>query len=261
VIDIHCHILPGLDDGAADVETALAMARLAARGGIEAVVATPHAFDGKYETSRRLAEAALARLRAAIAEAGIELALYLGSDCHLDERIFDPARREDVLTIAGSRYLLVEFPHALVPPRVEETFFRLHGMGISPVLTHPERNAELQRPDGIARIEAWVAGGLFVQVTGESLTGGFGRRSAAVAQALVRRGLCHFVATDGHSSGWRPPILSAARAEVERLAGPRAAELLFEENPARALGDTSIGAPPRVEEVTGWRAREILFRS
>jgi protein-tyrosine phosphatase len=248
VIDLHCHILPGLDDGPPDLEGALAMARLAAADGVTAVVATPHVFDGRYETTRAAAEAALARLRAAIAAERISLEVHLGSDCRLDERLFDPARRADVLTIAGGRYLLIEFPHEMVPPCIEASFFRLRAAGIEPVLTHPERNRELQGRGGIARLEAWVAAGLPLQVTGESLTGGFGREAGALGAALVRRGLCHVVASDGHSAAWRPPVLAAARAAVERLAGAAEARRLFEENPRRALASAPLaGAAPACE--------------
>jgi protein-tyrosine phosphatase len=251
-------VLPGLDDGPKDLEGALAMARRAAADGIEAVVATPHRFDGTYETTRAASEAALARLRAAIAAEGIGLDVRLGAECRLDERIFDPARRGEATTLAGGRYLLIELPHEIVPPRMEETLFRLRTHGVAPVLAHPERNAELQVRSGLARLEAWVAAGLLLQLTGESVTGGFGGAAARLAAELLRRGLCHFVASDGHSAGRRPPVLSAARAEVERLAGAGVARRLFEENPARALRDAPIAAAPEPERAPS-RARKFLF--
>lgn len=248
MIDIHCHMLPGLDDGPSGIADALAMARLAVEDGVTTVVATPHAFDGWYETARAAAEAAFGALRAAIAAEGIALDLRLGAECHLDERIFDAARRGDLLTVESGRYILLELPHEFVPPRLEESLFRLRALGLTPILAHPERNAELAAPGGIERVARWVAEGLLVQVTGASLTGEFGRRVKAAATALVERKLCHFVASDGHSATWRPPVLSAAWDEVEGLAGAEVALRLFVENPARALASEpieAVAAPPR----------------
>lgn len=245
MIDIHCHILPELDDGAEDLEAALAMARIAVRDGVREIVATPHVFDGRYEVARAAAEEKIAVLRAALERESIPLGLHLGSDCHLDERIFDPAHAASAIGIAGGKYILVELPHEIVPPRVEDAFFRLRAAGRVPILTHPERNAELERPRGIERIEAWVASGLLVQVTAASLEGEWGPAARAAAETLVERGLCHFVATDAHAPDWRPPRLSGGRAAVERLAGPEVAQRLVEENPRRAIRGERIEAAGR----------------
>src|SRR5262249_19675880 len=132
-------------------------------------------------------------------------------------------------------YLLVELPHEIVPPRVEETLFRLRAKGLAPILTHPERNGELLTKGGVDRIAQWVERGLLVQVTGESLTGGFGPRPRDMGVELVRRGLCHFVATDAHSATWRRPALGAAREVVERIARQDLADRLLSLNPGRVV--------------------------
>jgi len=235
LIDLHCHILPGLDDGAPDLAASLAMARVALADGISQVVATPHVFDGVYETTRADAQAALARLRSALAEASLPLTVHLGAECRLDPRLLDSGCAWRSLALAGGRYVLVELPHATVPPGVEGAFFRLRARGIVPLLAHPERNAELRRGQ-LDRIASWVAGGVRLQVTAGSLTGGFGRRTRAFARKLVVRGLCHVVASDAHASTGRLPQLSAARAEVVALVGEAAATAVVSTYPRRILG-------------------------
>ena len=146
------------------------------------------------------------------------------------------------------------------PPRVEESLFALRVRGIEPILTHPERNAELAAPAGVERLAGWVARGLLVQVTGDSLTGAWGRRAETAALELLRRGLCHFVASDAHSSAWRPPLLRPARAVVERLAGQDAGRLLFEENPGRAVRGERIAAQPSMESMKQMTGKRFSFQ-
>jgi protein-tyrosine phosphatase len=240
VIDLHCHILPGLDDGSRDLPMSLAMARQASADGVREIVCTPHVFDGKFEVPRARAEAALVELQRALDAEAIPLRLHLGSDCHLDPRIFDPPAEQQAITVAGTKYLLIEMPHELVPPQFEETVFKLRTRGIVPILTHPERNGEVQQKGGLERLTVWVEQGMLVQITGESLTGGFGKQAHTLGWELVRRGLCHFVASDAHSDTWRHPMQAAARDEVMRAVGAELASILFTENPERIVRNESV---------------------
>jgi len=249
VIDLHCHILPGLDDGAPDLAAALAMARMQVADGVTDVVATPHMFDGTYEASREAAEGALRDLREALLREGIPLRVHPGSDCHLDPRVLDTAERNNVISVDNGPYLMIEFPHEMVPPRIDESLFRLRALGLRPVLTHPERNRELQAAGASDRIAAWrTAHGLLTQVTASSLTGAWGKRAQAAGQDLLRRGLCDVIATDAHRPDWRPPCLSAGRDAAAAIVGDDAARRMVLDVPGKVLRgevvDTQITPTP-----------------
>src|SRR6185312_1248210 len=139
MIDLHCHILPGIDDGAPDLATSLAMARLAVADGITVTACTPHILPGVYNNSGAMIGAAVARLRVALAEAEIPLRLVAGADVHVAPDLVAQLGAGSALTINGSRYLLLEPPHHVLPPRLEDHIFHLQTAGYVPILTHPER--------------------------------------------------------------------------------------------------------------------------
>src|SRR5690606_18013463 len=139
MLDLHCHLLPGIDDGAVDLDMALEMARMAAADGIRTVACTPHIFPGMYETTADGIRAAIASLQAELDARDIALTLVEGADVHLDPDLAAGIRGGRIPTIAGSHYLLLEPPHHVAPPRFEEAMFELMTIGIVPVITHPER--------------------------------------------------------------------------------------------------------------------------
>jgi protein-tyrosine phosphatase len=238
LIDIHSHVLHGLDDGARTLEDSLAMLRMAQEHGTTAIVATPHAnLQYRYDPeliSQRIEEASQAL--------GGTLEIHRGCDFHLSyDNIQDAIAHPRKYTIHGGPYLLVEFSDLLIFKNTAEIFARLQEAGMIPILTHPERNALLrQRLDEIA---SWVASGALNQVTGQSLSGGFGRRAAEFAKLLLDRGLVHFLASDGHDCEHRPPRLDLAYTWVERHYGESKADALCRRNPAAVLAGRPLELP------------------
>lgn len=230
MIDIHSHVLFGLDDGARTLEDSLAMIRMATEHGTTGLVATPHA-NLEYRFDPELISVRLAQVRAAC---GGALRLYTGCDFHLSyENIQDAIEHPRKYTLNQQTYLLVEFSELLIFRNTEDIFARLGEAGMIPVITHPERNGLLrQRVEEIAR---WVAQGARVQLTAQSLTGGFGRHAQDFSRELLDRRLAHVVASDAHDCERRPPVLDQARAWLRKHYGEALAETLCVSNPHAAL--------------------------
>jgi protein-tyrosine phosphatase len=241
LIDIHSHVLPGIDDGAPTIEVSREMLRLAASHGTTDIVATPHA-NLEYSFDPRRNEA----LRAEIEAAGpLGVRMHLGCDFHLSfENIEDALRHPRKYTIAQGQYLLVEFSDLIIFKTTGEIFGSLLGAGMIPVITHPERNLLLQQR--IGELRDWVGMGCGVQVTGQSLLGDFGSKARGFAETLMDSGLVHVIASDAHDPKHRPPIMDRARDHVEAQWGERAAAVLFHENPMAVLTSASwVGVPEK----------------
>lgn len=239
MIDLHSHILPGLDDGAPTLDRAVEMARAAAGAGVTVVAGTPHVRHD-YPTTPGAMEAALAELRDAVAAAGLPLEIRGGGE--LDLEWLAAAQIDDVrrFGLAGNPgYALVETPYTGWPLRIGEDLFRLRAAGITPVLGHPERNPEVQdRPE---RLRDLVESGALVQLTAASLDGRFGTRTAAAALELVRSGLAHLIASDAHSATMRGFDLASA---VARLDEPELGRWLVEDVPAAIVAGAPLPARP-----------------
>ena len=230
MIDIHCHILPEVDDGPKSWDVSEEMCRMAAADGIEHMVATPHA-NHRYVYDREFLSETLQRLQQRI---GHSPRLSLGCDFHLSyENLQDVMVTPERYVIASSRYLLVELSNYSIPVQIAETFQKLLGIGITPILTHPERNPILQRAP--QQILQWVEVGCAVQVTASALTGAWGEMAWQIAQWLLKRDAVHFLATDAHDTKRRPPVLSDGRDEVAELCGADVARALVEENPGAVV--------------------------
>jgi protein-tyrosine phosphatase len=227
MVDIHCHLLPQVDDGAESWEMSEEMCRMAAEDGISHIVATPHAnYEYAYDRERH-AES----VRELSARVGTVPQISLGCDFHFSydnvvAALADPGR----YTIGTTSYLLVELSDYSIPPSILGNLQQLMGAGLRPVITHPERNPLLQRrPE---QVREWVRQGALVQVTANSLTGFWGRSAQKVAGWLLEHDAVHVVATDAHDPIQRPPLLSAARRFLEDCCGPEIATALVEANPA-----------------------------
>lgn len=231
-VDIHCHILPGLDDGPADWEQALGMARMAVQDGVAWVVATPHQ-RGRYERNTRpVIERQRDELVRCLREANITLEVFCGADVRIDEGIVRAVADREVMTIAGGRYILLELPHDVYFP-LDSILREFRQLGVTGILTHPERNAALLRhPEKVGEIIQ--AGGL-IQITAGSLLGAFGSAVRQFAEELLFAGRVHVVASDGHNVRGRPPGLGEAFRQIARLLGRDAADLLCRRNPARIV--------------------------
>jgi protein-tyrosine phosphatase len=226
VIDIHCHILPEVDDGPKSWETAEAMCKMAAQDGITHMVATPHSNDRYFYDREYLADL----LRQLQQRIGASPQLSLGCDFHLSyENMQSALEAPEKFSIGTSHYLLVEFSNFSIPPQLDDWLALMVSREVTPIITHPERNPILQQSE--QRVLQWVELGCAVQVTASALTGAWGDRSREVALALLKNKAVHFLATDAHDLKRRPPVLSEARRFVTKNFGEDAARLLVEENP------------------------------
>ncbi|MBZ5602707.1 MAG: exopolysaccharide biosynthesis protein [Acidobacteriia bacterium] len=240
MIDIHSHVLYGLDDGARTFDDSVAMLRVAEENGTTDLVATPHAnLEYRYD-------AALIRQRLGELAARTKIRLYSGCDFHLSyDNIQDAIEHPQKYTINQKCYLLVEFSDLLIFRNTPEIFGRLQDAGMIPVITHPERNGLLRQR--IENMQAWIEAGARVQVTGQSFTGRFGSRAREFSETLLDRGLVHFVASDAHDCERRPPKLNEAHAWLAKRCGASVADLLCIENPRAALMGEPVTAPPAAE--------------
>ncbi len=233
MIDLHCHILPGIDDGAPDLATSLEMARASVADGVTVLACTPHILPGLYHNAGpQIREATLA-LQQALAQEAIPLRLVTGADVHMVPDLVAGLRAGRLLSLADSRYVLVEPPHHVAPVRMEQFFFDLVVAGHVPILTHPERLSwvEAQYP----AIQRLIRGGVWMQITAGSLTGAFGRSAQYWANRMLDEGCVHILATDAHDTRRRPPNLSAGRDLAAKRVGAREAEHLVVTRPMGIL--------------------------
>jgi protein-tyrosine phosphatase len=237
VIDIHSHIVWGLDDGPASAEESIAMLDSARASGTTDIVATPHSSP-QYAYQSDLLQQRIAELAD---RTDHRPEIHRGCEFHLSfDNLEDLLRLPERYTINGKQYLLVEFASAQIGKHGDKVLERLLQAGITPIVSHPERNAVLRR--SLDRVEGWVELGCLMQVTALSITGGFGHSARSASTRLLERGLVHVVASDAHDVAYRPPGLDAAYAVVQARYGADAAEILFRDNPRAIIqGDRLPG--------------------
>jgi len=254
VIDLHCHILPGIDDGSRNLDMSLEMARMAVDDGITMTACTPHIYPGLYMNDTAGITAARDVLQREFDERGIPLKLTIGADVHLVPGLLDGLRAGTVPTLHGTRYLLLEPSHHVAPPHFEESVFRLVAEGYVPVITHPERLTWVE--DHYPVFERLVRQGAWMQLTAASLTGVFGARAKYWSERFLGDGMTHILATDAHSNGRRSPRMSQAREIAERMLGPEEAELLVRGRQERILRNEPPSSVPPLPDVEprreGW---------
>ncbi len=242
MIDIHTHVLPEIDDGASSLDEAVSMCRAAATDGCTAVVATPHqrheawwnADLGRLESLRRRVQAAV----------GPELRVLPGAEIRVGDGLLSALDRwptAEVLSLAGSRYLLIEFSRHQPDPDPAGLVHELVVGGWRPILAHPEEMHWLA--EDLGTLHRLVALGATLQLTAASVTGRYGRKTQDRAHRLLDEGLVHFVASDTHDTSTRPPGLSEASSEIARRWGDAVARLLTVTNPRAVLGNQPL-APP-----------------
>jgi protein-tyrosine phosphatase len=237
VIDIHCHVLPDVDDGPQSWETAEAMCRMAREDGIEHIVATPHSND-RYFYDREYLAGVLEELRRRV---GPRPKLSLGCDFHLSyDNMQSALRTPEKYCIGNSHYLLVEFSNFSISRQIDDWFTQIHGQGITPIITHPERNPILQQTP--ERVLEWMELGCTVQITASVFTGSWGARAREIANWLLEQKAVHFMCTDAHNTHRRIPILSEARKVVAKEFGAKLASALVEDNPAAVVHDRPLVA-------------------
>jgi len=236
VIDLHCHLLPGIDDGPETLEEALEMARIAVANGIEAAHVTPHLHVGRWDNDLAKISTAVEAYRAELAKAKIPLALGFAAEVRLDYEILplvEAGRVPFLGTLEGCRIMLLEFPHSHVPVGADKFVAWLLARNIRPLIAHPERNKDLMREP--ARIEPFLAAGCLLQVTADAISGDFGPLCAQRAKEFLERGWVSVIASDAHDTTERPPRIAPGRDAAAKIVGEEEALRLTKDIPLRIV--------------------------
>lgn len=236
MIDIHCHVLPYLDDGAEDWEAALAMARAASEDGIAQCIATPHWTGTPGETEKVLDRAE--ELRARLTEAGVPLKVHVGNEVVLVPRLVDALKEKRALTLGGSTYVLLETAQLEQGAYTHNALFQLQSNGYRVILAHPERVRSWH--GYLGELRELLQRGCHLQVNAASLVGGFGAPVKKAAEALLRLGWVSLMASDAHSPKSRPHLMRPALKRCAELIGQEQAAALVTRNPARVLCDEEL---------------------
>lgn len=255
MIDLHVHILPGLDDGPIDWAESLRMCRMAGAAGTKTVTAAPHMYNGVHVVSREDILAGVRELRDRLLEENIALDIAPGAEVYVHGELAGLLQEGKVMTLGDKgRYLLLEVPLDIMPRGLDHYLFSIHLAGVVPILAHPERNFDVQsHPEMLAKL---ISSGTLLQLTAGSLFGLFGSRAKKCAMKLLKAGMGHLVASDAHDAGSRAPILDEAYHIVKKTIGTEEADEVFVTRPARILAGESLGrldAPRKVH--SGFRLR------
>jgi len=254
MIDIHNHLIYGVDDGSPDLETSVAMAEVAVAEGVTHLACTPHSSDS-YPYDVRINSERLSQIQERM---GDRIKLLLACDFHMNaDNIHDAIRHPLKYSIDGKGSLLVEFPDMAIPPQLSDALNRLQAAGYTNIITHPERNPVItKRPELLAE---WIRMGCLVQVTASSLYGRFGQSAQAFSNELLDRNWIHFIATDAHNLDGRPPHLKKAFDYIANRAGEETARRLCVVNPRSAIfGEKLIHQP---EPIGVWDGSPLKFHA
>lgn len=251
MIDLHSHILPGIDDGASNIDVALEMARMQVADGVTVQACTPHILPGMYHNTGSGIRRAVVEFQTLLTEHGIPLRLVVGADNHMIPDFVDQLRSGHLLSLADSRYVLVEPPHHVAPPQMEAFFFGLLVAGYVPILTHPERLSWINTHYDV--FERLVLKGVWMQITAGSLTGDFGDGARYWAERMLDEGLVHILATDAHGTKRRAPNLSSGRGFAAERLGVEEAEHLVETRPRAVITNLAPSDVPMPKVLTEMR--------
>ena len=262
MIDLHSHILPGIDDGAPDLDVALDMARAAINDGIQIMACTPHITPGVYNNDADIIEEAAASLRRALEQRNLRLELVVGADVHISPNMGEHLVSGEWPRLAGTQYFLFEPPHHVMPPHLLRIADNLLDEGLVPVLTHPERLSWIDgHYDLIGELREL---GVLLQLTAGSLTGDFGSSVKYWADRMLADGYVDLLATDSHDVRARPPVLSRAREYVAQRFGEDVATGLVLDNPRAILDGDSVtdlfAKRPSPADITPWAAPSLWQR-
>ena len=244
MVDIHCHILPAVDDGAWDLDASVNMARIAEACGVKTIIATPH-FKGTMASLKELPQIMhqFRVLRQAIKEASLELELIPGAEVLCLPQTIELARRDFLPTLGDSRYVLTEFYFDASSLYMDATLEELRRLGYSPVLAHPERYGAVQREPEL--VQRWFEQGIVIQVNKGSVLGAFGQRAEDAAMRLLHRGVVHIIASDAHGPEARTPNLEPVRRWCLNHLGQEYTQILLEDNPSRITAGESMHGTSR----------------
>jgi protein-tyrosine phosphatase len=229
-IDIHCHILPGLDDGPESVEESLEMVKMAVNNGTSHIFCTPHVYPDVYDTNTDSIKRARDDLKNKVSN-GVKL--FFGGDVRIMPDMMERLARQEVPTLNGSPYLLVEFPSQMIPHYTSRLIFNLRQNGLIPIVTHPERSVYFAKD--FTGLKVLRDLGCLFQLTAMSLLKDVAKEVRKNTLAMIENGFADFIASDGHSTGHRAPVLSRAYDEVQHRFGKDLADKIFFKNPQNIL--------------------------
>ncbi|WHX60521.1 tyrosine-protein phosphatase [Peribacillus frigoritolerans] len=242
MIDIHCHILPGVDDGSADMNESMNMARKAVEAGITHIFATPHHLNEKFVNVKSEIIDRAVRLNESLHQNNIPLTIHLGQEVRIHRDIFTSLEKEEILTLDDNgRYLLLELPSGSVPTYTKEVIYELQLKGITPIIVHPERNKELIENHKL--LFELAQEGALTQLTSGSIIGHFGKKVKSFSNKIVEHNLAHFIATDAHNIGSRGFTLQQAYETITKAYSVQRT-FYFKENAEQLLKNQS----PAVEK-------------
>jgi len=233
MIDVHLHILPGVDDGPATLADALSLARSLVQEGVQVAVATPHYNDEYPQLPAREIIERVGDLQRELDRYAIPLRLLAGHEALIQPGVAADVQSGRIATLNGSRYLLLELWNSSWMPETERVIFELRVLGIVPLLAHPERYFAIQQDSN--RLKALIEQGVLAQLTAGSLIGMQGKTARKCAEALLKRGLVHCIASDAHGPGRRPPAILQGMQAAERIVGRVQVGQLIETYPAAML--------------------------
>jgi protein-tyrosine phosphatase len=249
MIDLHTHILPGIDDGSTSLETSLEMARIAVDDGTTVMACTPHIYPGLYMNDSPGIHAHRDNLQKALDLYRIPLKLVVGADAHLVPELLDGLKTGRVPTLNGSRYFLLEPSHHVAPPQFESSVFSLMAAGYTPVLTHPERLVWIEENYDV--FVTLARRGVWMQLTAGALLGKFGKRARYWSDRFLDDGLVHLIASDAHTTNMRNPRMAEAVKRAEAVLGADEARRLVLDRPQAILDDvdpSQVPPPPGLAE-------------
>lgn len=242
MIDLHCHMLPAIDDGAPNIETALKMAQIAVRDGITHTACTPHIYPGLFDNTDSSIKKAVEVFQAALEQAGIPLKVTSGADVQIIPELVEGLNNKRIATLHDSRYFLFEPPHHISSPNLLDLIHDVLASGYIPVITHPERLGYIEQDYDIF-VEA-AQKGAWIQLTAGSVSGRFGRKIKKISERFLNDGITHLLATDAHNLLNRAPILSEARDAAAALLGEQEASLMVLQRPQSILQHQSPDSLP-----------------
>ncbi len=239
MVDIHLHILPGVDDGPRTLDESLRLAEELVSQGVRKAAATPHwGRLSRYSSLEEIKEGFL-RVKESLEKAGIPLELCLGFEIFLNlETLEDIKKLGRQLGLSQTSYFLVEFPFQFIYPNWDYLLSSIKDMGLRPIIAHPERYSYILTRPSI--LEEMVSMGALAQVNAESLVGVYGKEIKRFSRNCIKDGLCHLVASDAHGLSGRPPYISEAKGELEGILGEEELREIFEERPAAVLAGEEI---------------------
>ncbi len=232
MIDIHCHILPGIDDGPDTFDESLKMAKLAADDGVNVIVATPHVNEKLYDVKEITDK--VYKFNLLLNHYKIQLKVIQGADVSV---IFKPEEVTD-FTINDTDFILIEFPHTHLPNSAKKIIQNFLDQGLKPIITHPERNPGIMADPKL--LETLLQNKVYVQITAGSITGDFGKKSKKCAQYFLQKGLVDIIASDGHSSKYRKPILSKGLKIATDIVGNKSAQQMVFKNPLKIISGSEF---------------------